>query len=445
MLNSTDLSELARHLRAVHFALLTLCMLALVSVTAGTDSAVHRARRQLRSIQTICGDWMKWSVQLLAQEWKSLRDNEPELRGITEQMSPSRVFVNPADIPNLRRVTNYGMELNFEPGILYLYVPRRSGDPLVLSRYDAPKFIHYEPQRSSPQTLAAFREFWNDAPEALIHAGTKLPDSVFVISGGKGPFEIPYKLQASPGNFYGIPLNYKQCTEKVREYFRSTLSSHKPGHGIDLLCGQYDSTTTLVFRVQTIDYPTPTNLQTWLGQKFEFQTTGDDFAETFPELQEIASHDYDSLPIETVAKILDNEIRRGGEKIQFLGLGIPGNILSRWGVIALVLIQFYLWRHLHTLCVSLSNNVQRLYVPWIGLYSDLWSRGAALATISFLPVLVSIRLLFSGSAGFVWWLVSAIGVFISVLSGALLWKVSTPSSDSITSAADTISNKGTVP
>jgi hypothetical protein len=385
---------------------------------------------------------MKWSVQFANQETKLLLENEAELRTITVQMSPSRLYINPDHIPGRLRATNYRIELNFEPsGLLFLYVPDRAGDMRwILARYDAIKFVANGPQQMFPQTLSVFREFWNGTSEASIHLVTHLPDSVLVVSSRGVKSAIPYKLQESASHYSKVKLSYEPCEQEVRA-LGSTIP-HRPGHGIDLLCGQYES-TTFVFAPQTIVYPTPTNLQTWLGQVFNFQTSGAGFAETFPELYEVASHYYDTLQINMVAEILDKEIQRSGEKIAFLGLAIPANTLSSWGVLALVLIQFYLWLHLRTLNVRLSKNSQSLDIPWIGLYSDLWSRGASLFTISVLPVIVSVVLLWWGSTRFLWWFLPAMGVLISLSSWRILWKVSKFPSDSITGSVETIFDKET--
>ena len=138
------------------------------------------------------------------------------------------------------------------------------------------------------------------------------------------------------------------------------------------------------------------------------------FEHSFPEIQEIYGTNVDSLPLENVLSILEEEKARSGGSIQIFGLQIPNELIFKWGTMALVLFQCYFSLHLRNL--YRRHAVQSAAgFPWVGVFPDMVSRLAFLMTAVGLPLLVAIL-----SAKEERTLLSLATVSVSLLAGAAI-------------------------
>ena len=108
----------------------------------------------------------------------------------------------------------------------------------------------------------------------------------------------------------------------------------------------------------------PVNLRIWLAREFNFQSVGDSFEKTFSELHYV-TQPYQELSLESVKAILEGELRRAGERIQFLGLNVPERSLTNWGIAVIFAIQLYLLVHLWGLQFAARPRLI-LRLMWLG-------------------------------------------------------------------------------
>jgi hypothetical protein len=95
---------------------------------------------------------------------------------------------------------------------------------------------------------------------------------------------------------------------------------------------------------------------------------------------------YQELSIENAGAILEGELKRAGERIQFLGLNIPERLLTNWGIVVLFGMQLYLLLHVWELRARLVPDDPALKVAWLGFYSGLFARVTSIFTAAVLPI-----------------------------------------------------------
>ena len=81
------------------------------------------------------------------------------------------------------------------------------------------------------------------------------------------------------------------------------------------------------------------------------------------------------------------ELARGEERIEFLGMKLPGTLMATWGGVVILMLQLYFWLHLRVVRgVGRTSKELMNEVAWIGIYSDIFARVITLATILLLPL-----------------------------------------------------------
>ncbi len=429
-MNVSGSLEPIRHIRTVHFALLTLCVLGLLSTTSNTGSIGQKAIVQIDKIQTICRDWTKWSVKFATQETYWLLEYEPGLGGVTWDMWKPEFFVDPAFISPKYKKRNQGMVLQFADALPFFFLKGRfnkngnEGDLLILAHFNGLEFVPNVSPGVFPRTLGSFREFWRKADAPQLQLITELADSVSVIAEDGTVIKIPYQYESKWEGQFGGKISDGQCTEEHRKSF-DPLLQNKLGHFVTPLCGTFNN-LKVIYQIRHVHYRIRTNLQTWLGKEFGFSTTGKTFAESFPELHKMTDEYDEAMQIDNVAEFLDKQIDGSQEKIQFIGLSIPTSKLSKRGVIAIFLTQFYLWLNLIAFGRKSGPELNNSYFPWIGLYPGFWAQTSTLITICPLPVFVSLKLVLLAPAGFISWISLMPGTVVAVISWRCLRLLSRP-------------------
>jgi hypothetical protein len=163
----------------------------------------------------------------------------------------------------------------------------------------------------------------------------------------------------------------------------------------------------------------PADLQQWLIKEFELDGPAGRFAESFPELDGV-TREYQQLSLESAARILDDELKRTGERIEFLGVSLPEPVMATWGGIVILMLQLYFWLHLrYWKRQGGMLNHEPNHVPWIAIYPDVFARAATYATIGLFPttatLLAALLTDVSASRAGLLWLIVAGVLFLSLL------------------------------
>ena len=88
------------------------------------------------------------------------------------------------------------------------------------------------------------------------------------------------------------------------------------------------------------------------------------FESTFHELDSITKG-YQNLNLYMIEKILEGEKKRSGGKLQIFGATLPIVIVREWGVLIILLIQFYFLLHLKGFQSITETDKSYLKTPWI--------------------------------------------------------------------------------
>jgi hypothetical protein len=278
-------------------------------------------------------------------------------------------------------------------------------------------------------TLENFQRFWNSVNNVRAFVVTKISPIAYWISGGSIEAELRLSPRSESANgISDLPLwahGHKQeknqslskCPGTISTLFQSRWSDEFN----EYFCGAtvIEDTFLLVPVVSKSEYLS-TNLRIWLARKYDFQTVGGTFEETFPELKDVTKY-YQTVPLDNAHNILKSELLRSGNVVEFLGLKIPESVISTWGPIILVNIQLYLWLHLRACRERLTLSDPALNVAWVGIYPDFWSRLTSLISISLLPIGVVLYIV-AWSGWFSW----TIGLLIPELllafgSACIIW------------------------
>jgi len=121
-----------------------------------------------------------------------------------------------------------------------------------------------------------------------------------------------------------------------------------------------------------------------------------------------------SISIKDAELLLKDKKKITSEKIEIFGISLPADIISLWGVLIILFIQFYMLLHLIGLVKIVTSNNSYTYVPWIGNYKNKLSRVTTIATTCLLPFLVILYLRFNTMNSIVTPLVLLFSLVISV-------------------------------
>jgi hypothetical protein len=400
-----DSSEIATHLRTVHFSLFLACILAALSVYGYSPTRVNSIQEQFQHIMKIKTNWMTWTKRFGTEQIKWLKD-----QGLTW---PDRV---PGDIhipsQELSREKLPQGDLGwtarpiYSPIYLYLSVntpsgsrheilgagwPRDDGTELIPGVYDAVGNLRLD-------TLDDFRHFWNASDHVEAFVVKDVSENAYLVSKGEVKATLPWV--SSPKTRQGTQLKLGRMDIGLMEGgdyckdIKELLSRWRSRFNV-LFCGQAPPPANepplqvLVLPASYKSQSVPVNLRVWLAEHFKFPAVGKKFEETFPELHDFTKMN-PKMSLDDVSRLLQSELKRerSSEKIEFLGLKFPESDLATWGAVIIVVIQLYFWLHLRTLKQRITYSDASRRVAWIGLYPDAFARAVSLLTACILPAAV---------------------------------------------------------
>jgi hypothetical protein len=273
------------------------------------------------------------------------------------------------------------------------------------------------------QSLLDFRSFWNAADKIYFFHVTEFSPFVFLVSINNS--EISNRLSWTQTT---------QATQHASLQLRRTGLGLKGQDKCDALVGRLLSQwrpkfdlffcgTSPVENVQAAlparvtTKSVPVNLRIWLAREFNFQSVGDSFERTFSELHHV-TQPYQELSLESVKAILEGELRRAGERIQFLGINVTEQSLTNWGIVLIFVIQLYFLIHIMELSRLRSVDPAR-NVAWIGLYPGIIARLTSISTAAVLPIGVQVYL--ASTQEFSWTSMAVlVGAFLAAFITAIL-------------------------
>jgi hypothetical protein len=392
-----DSSEIAKHVRAVHLTLVLACVLVFTILFGASPSSVETAYKQLLNVIAIKDSWKDWTRRFGHEQLTWLRDNGI----IPVKILPSEVFITSEELARRNlppQPSDWSVSLKF---VLYFYV-NPQGPPANVGREEMLAWPQNTEQGlkviaggsdsgGSPRlkSLQEFRYFWNGAGHIYVFYVTELSPVVYLVSNGEVSNRLSWTPTSRASQHSGLELRRTGLPMKEQEkcdaLSDTLLSPWKPKFDF-LFCGMSPIENTqavLPARVTTRDVPI--SLRQWLAKQFGLDSAGNPFEKTFRELYQI-TRPYQELSLDNAKPILEGELKRAGERVQFLGLTFPERLVSTWGIAIILIIQLYFWIHLRELRFRVVPDDPAVKEAWIGFYTGYIARLGSVLTASILPL-----------------------------------------------------------
>lgn len=396
------MTDFPTHLRTVHFTLVLVCVVTIISLHGVSPGELDRAQEQMRQIRKIKAQWNEWIPRWSYDQVQGL-----EKMGIGTGVSmPSVIHVCPES------GKRWSFNLKGFPMRFLITKEGETGDKLFA---DAVRKVNGDLQFYSrtdtwPFTLLEFKKFWNHSGMKAQVIQTIEQNARFISPDGtdSGSQWTPSCSNQSDSLTLELRRTDTVCSERALQ----KLSG--PVFCADVSNEKLTVAVPVALRESRI-WEEP---RTWLAKHYSLPISAIRFEQDFRELNEVTAL-YMELPIERVAKILDAEIQRSGERVQMLGLTFSLKVLSQAAAGIIMVVQMYFVLHLKQFRLLSSGANQ---IAWVALYSNRYARALTLATGMILPVATCIYTT-SAHTSYIELICTLISIVLAARSAPLLWQL----------------------
>jgi hypothetical protein len=390
--------DFVEHLRTVHFSLV---LVATILIVTGLNTDASRLTKALTQLQQIAN---------FEKEWPS---------------TPSRLYEQAVVDAKLDMGWINAVEFDF-PKHFY------NGPTLdTFMEINEQSVIEAKPWRfggnrwpSKLSSLADFRDFWNmlnkgiilmlvkgptkDSPcQALlrvenpdIHAliqtlgGTNFKCRIRAIelqNTDKNTSDISFnKLMEEPGTAFDYQFGETAKPETgTRKIGLWATSQRAISASQDVLKGK--NTQKKIVAVIELNFVDSKIDERVLSRLFFSDWRQGNFDTAFSELNSVSS-DIATLDIAKGVERLQAQAASAEKSISLLGFNIPITQLAQWGLLVLLSVQLYFWLHLHELTNRIEPDAEGWNVAWIGVYRTRVAETVGAISCFILPVIASIIL-----------------------------------------------------
>lgn len=354
------------HLRTVHFTLILVCAVTLISLQGVSPGELDHAQEQMHQVRQIKAQWKEWIARWSHDQIQGL--DKMGVGGGSDLSS----FIHVCPESGKRwRINLKGFPIRF------LIAPKGESGERVFAdsvRKENGDLQFYSGTDNWPNTLKDFKSFW-DHSGIRVQIIQALDQNVHFLSTDEADSSIQWTTRCS-NNTDSITLELRTrdtvCSERVLQRLP-----------LPLFCADVQSENlTVAIPVRFRESRTWEEPRSWLATHYSLPNSAIGFEQDFRELNQITAL-YMDLPIDRVAEILKAEIQRSGERVQMLGLTLSLNILSQAAAGIVLLVQIYLVLHLKQFQLSSPCGEP---IAWIAIYENICAKLLTLATSGFLPV-----------------------------------------------------------
>jgi hypothetical protein len=421
--NSTppDNSSFVEHLRLVHFTLIAACLILSIAVTSQQPSLATRAYEQAIQLRRIQDVWQngKWLREFMDQQQARIieRQHLTNWQAFTLKLSeppkyPFSFFYKPAkDI----------FEDNHQ---LFLLRPTwvLSNKTIVAGGTSWLAASHPElyPHELDINTLADMVRIW----DKLYEFG-----NIVTLTALHGGWVVDHRQGSSPARLTKLADNATPyASEQIREFSRDLspgiilrndlldslalrndlLSSvgrknnapisQIPVEPLSQLISEakdtecflldlFDLNREVALLVRGECFSERVSVQLILTRTLPSVPSIGDFSQSFPDLADLAKH-LQTLSLGDVETFFHTAMARSGETVELPGVKLPGEAVTSWGIVIIVIIEVYFFVIFREFCSRVILGDKAWNVPWIGISRDVISRVAF--AISILIVLCTV-------------------------------------------------------
>ena len=401
-------SDIATHLRTVHFTLTVSCAVLFISTKLFSETPATLAFEQFQHISVIVSQWTGLWHKFAAEQISWMRNNNaPHWK----EPSPSHVFIRFDDADRSRFAAGkFYWEFDDIPQIQMIESSvKPDGTPQDILIASGTEFENMAVPVKPPTSIADFERFWD-------HSGVRVrvvrlsPDASIQSRNGnvqrkRWQPNRPTDILTGMGFRLSLRRSEDCPIKQPKDWAFCSLQSEDPRREMQV-----------AIPADIDDYGVPILPSVWFAKEVGLSLPGTAFAQAFPELHQITV-DYADLPLTKSESILRGERQRSEERVELVGLRIPFAALTMWGPLVILLVQVYLCLHLNALRSASTNRSTPSNVAWIGLYTDVFSRILCIVTLV-LPAFV----LFIITAHIAYTIVAFVLTATSVALLALIWR-----------------------
>jgi len=370
---ATDSSNFVEHLRLVHVTLIIACVVMLAAMTSQTPSSSSRAYEQTNQLIRLRDRW----------------DNGNWLKNFITQKRPNIQFV--------RYVTADGRKFMFVQPMDPLFE-----DWFVLSKgsaSDTKAFTETDLSRRS-RTLADIEKIWNTLHDyrtgakvteflngwLIDRAGQSPPQAMSLTTDADRPPEVLTGPGAHTLRLY-LP---NELLSDIREHLPQLLETLSKLIRLDsgdcYLSMVVSSTDSALVRarcsIENLD------LQSLLSDGLPGPSPPPGgFSQSFPDVDDLAKN-LTALTLEDLRSHFLSEKNRAGEKVEFSGIKLPGEIISYWGIVIIICISAYFIGTLRDFASRVTPGDKCWDIAWIGTSGEISSVVVFVGTVLLPPVAV---------------------------------------------------------
>lgn len=345
--------DFVEHLRTVHFLMVSLSAALIIIVAGSRDRHVANALSQATEIADFSDRWQDVRSALFAQAVRQsgLKIDDREI---------DTVFVLKSARFSMQRT---GVQFSIPP--------------TEYTKYEAWK-IKGPDMSAGPRTLAEFRNWWQALRAGLT---IRIPDLESASTRDryrcdaeiKDPNDAVHVMARTNCELVGMMAFISE-----RVILKGELHFHHLGNDDTVfLYGELP-----VKGVSTKGTLEEQILEIYVGDQWPLKSVllkedsmkaifGDwktgDFESAFPELAAVSS-DLNNIPLKSLPSRLADLQPKGTENIEAVGIKLPSEQVTRWGLVVLLAAQFYFWLHLHEFSLKVDGTSPGLDVAWIGVY-----------------------------------------------------------------------------
>ena len=453
--------DFVKHLRTVHFALMTVCvLLSLLSFSNGRTE-VQIARGQIQEISELVRDFnTSWYGDEVAGTIREAQSSNDRLESVS---------LSQMKLPSDRdKVVQFQCPDGAIPSLKTIIAPITVAGPnwiilpsAALHGQKYPEdFSRRLPQELSgtPASLKEFHELWDNlAKDAGLVIGVPTDFSnvgYMALPNRSVMFEVRPEFGEDSAlsriTSPGIVVSLRKLTvdEKVflalvnpkletdgeiaddLVYAGEFYTQIIPG-GTEL---DYDALhkSALFLQVKTLArFPFDGQRAMIRHSQPQWKWHRGTYTNSFQQLSAITKN-YEALDFKTIDEILKGEEERSGESFEAIGLKIPGEDVIQIGSLLIIALLLYLWALVREKWPLMKNDDEGWQVVWIGVYGSLPAKLISFVSICVLPAVASLCLGLRGlrisSYQFLWsslpyWSILIVGCLLSIWIGFSVCKM----------------------
>ncbi len=390
------LTEMARHLRQIQFYYMLVCLGLLLAVLLPRDTGLERAATQLDEVirfQSEAGD---------EPLWKTAGTSPPEWTGPREPKA-AVVFRLPADSSRPANSPNGETSPPSKLNVSFIYENQ---------------FVRGYWGLADEEGVRGFRDVETHEEFVYLWQALARDDAYLRVKEyGKRAF---FEQHGDRGLDVAQPIAVQLVSDssEVQRLFREAFSldgdrqisptiaewlsldeavegrTYTRGIRLRQSLGVFGGQGALILPVDVEPARLPILKRLLARSETKYEHLGaNDYLLVHEELADWASSgNLDKLGLYGLRSVLETIRVSQGDQFPVFGLAVPYQLLFKYGLAVLVVIQVYFWGHLRIFRLQTSGNEISIWAPWLPLYPNRPSRLLTLGSVTAFPIYVIAQL-----------------------------------------------------